>query len=411
MSSSSTNKTQTLILTSLFGFTLGCLVFGFGLGFGIPPSSKTAYLTFVTNNNNNGGGNSPTLPPGSSPQPGGGSTSSAPTPPPGIANRGSPSNEGSSNSTGVLLISSTVSVYVPEQLCKPETCPPAVGDCVNNKCQYKNGYSGLKTYPKAYATQYCELGPDGCLGVTYVEKPYVTATKVSNTFGIPLCQGATSTPANKCVGITATPPMMMGNSQEAIDPSTGKVVRNWGLGLTEASGICHELTGPDGNVVVVATTDRCGGYCTCEALTSKQECGPCVNKNLLPGCPCVGTVGSLYSQCCGIAAYSCGTLDASCDWCASANHPHFDLDIATFNFVCASKKGAGSCELSHVKPVQCIEPVPWPPSAGGSASCGDQSWNCAGGGADPTHQKAIPGCSGCCCNWDKNPISGQCSCS
>jgi hypothetical protein len=303
----------------------------------------------------------------------------------------------------VLQISPTVSVYVPAQVCRPENCPPDLGDCDANtgECVFKNGYQGLASLPKAYATNYCSLGPDGCLGVTYVNTPYVTASRIAANRSMPVCQDMAS--PRDCVGIVAVPPRMVGNSQEAT--VNGVPVKNWGLGLTEASGVCYEITGPFGGTIVVAVTDRCGGYCTCEALTAKQECGPCVNKSLKPGCPCVGTVGGLYSQCCGLASYGCPALDNECDWCASQNHPHFDLDLAAFNYVCGSDGSKGSCELPAVKPVKCMDPVQWPPGGsggGGAASCGAQAFVCGATSPDPVNQPQIPN-SSCCCNWGKKP--------
>ena len=55
-------------------------------------------------------------------------------------------------------------------VCRPENCPDTLGTCdVNtNTCVRKNGWKGLETYPKAWATYYCTLMPDGCLGVTTV---------------------------------------------------------------------------------------------------------------------------------------------------------------------------------------------------------------------------------------------------
>jgi len=136
---------------------------------------------------------------------------------------------------------------------------------------------------------------------------------------------------------------MNGNAQTATYPN-GTQIHPWGMGLTEASGVCYQLTGPTGHVVLVAQTDRCGGYCTCSAQASMAECGPCVNDaELTPNCPCVGTVPGVYSQCCGLAAYGCPSTQQACDWCASQNHPHFDLDIASFNYLCDTDSGDGSC--------------------------------------------------------------------
>ena len=299
-------------------------------------------------------------------------------------------------------------------VCRPENCPYTLGTCdtTTNTCTRKNGWKGLQTYPKALATYYCTLSPDGCLGVTYVNTPHTTATTVGTNAKLPLCEGNNN--KGSCVGIVATPPLMVGNSQEAIDPGTNQPVKNWGMGLTEASGVCYNLTGPTGRSIVVATTDRCGGYATCQGQSSKAEAGPCVNKDLSPGCPCVGSVGTVYPQCCGLSSYGCPSLDAACDWCASQNHPHFDLDAAAFNYVCDTAAGAGSCELKAAKPFQCMDPVAWPPGSGGGGgggggvTCGSNSFQCPNGSPAP-EQPAIPG-TGCCCNWNMKPVANTNSC-
>eukprot|EP01041_Mallomonas_annulata_P007854 gene7854-16071_t len=307
-------------------------------------------------------------------------------------------------SISYLAVSPTISIYIPEAICKPENCPVGLGTCVDNKCVYAAGYDGLKTHPIAYATEYCTLSPDGCLGVTHINTPYTTAKNIATSLNLPICYESNHN--EKCVGIFASSPMMFGNSQEAIDPSTGRVVSTWGMGLTEASGICHKLVGPNGQEVIVAQTDRCGGYCTCTGLVSKQECGPCVNKaDLTPGCPCVGT-DPLYGQCCGLASYGCPAVDAACDWCASNNHPHFDLDVDTFDYLCGSGKGAGSCQITSVTPFQCMTPLTWPPT-GASGTCGTNAFSCTSSPAP--EQPLIPGCNGCCCYWGKTPSSG-CGC-
>jgi hypothetical protein len=54
-------------------------------------------------------------------------------------------------------------------------------------------------------------------------------------------------------------------------------------------------------------------------------------------------------------------MPVSCDWCASYNHAHFDLDVATFNKLCASRANLGSCQLSAVSFFPCAAPTSWPP--------------------------------------------------
>jgi hypothetical protein len=54
----------------------------------------------------------------------------------------------------------------------------------------------------------------------------------------------------------------------------------------------------------------------------------------------------------------------NCDWCASNNHPHFDLDDAAFAHVCGDQGAMyGSCQLSKARFVPCLDPHPdWPPN-------------------------------------------------
>ena len=301
----------------------------------------------------------------------------------------------------LVQVAQGVEVCLPPVVCTSETCPPPLGVCVAGQCQFNPGYAGLETLPEAWATHYCDLSGEGCHGVTQVEFAEMTAGQVAAQLAIPECfrqePGAT-----RCVGIMAAPPMMVGNSQEAVDPATGKTVALWGLGMTEATGFCYEITGP-GGTAVLAVTDRCGGYCRCQG-SGFQECGPCVSAaDMEPNCACVGTVPGLHDACCGMG---CPTLAADCDWCASNNHPHFDLDTDSFHWVCGALASAGSCRLTQVRYVPCVEPKAWPP--GGTASCPAQSFACPEGSPAP-EQPQIPGTS-CCCNWGLTPQSdGTCA--
>ena len=291
-----------------------------------------------------------------------------------------------------------IELCVPQVVCTAETCPPPVGTCSAGSCVFAGGYKGLATLPEAWATYYCDLTTGGCHGVTQIDYAEVTAGQISTALGIPTC--AASPGAAKCVGIAASSPLLVGNSQEAIDPATGKPVQLWGLGLTEASGLCYELKGP-GGTVLVALTDRCGGYCKCNG-SGYQECGPCVSAaDMAPNCPCVGTVPGLHTECCGMG---CPTTQANCDWCASNNHPHFDLDTAAFNKLCGAEAINGSCKLTSVSPTPCLAPKSWPP--GGGAGCKQGSFWCSG---PSPHHEQVPGTS-CCCNWDLKPqADGTCA--
>ena len=293
-----------------------------------------------------------------------------------------------------LHVGPNLDVCMPKVVCNAETCPPALGSCVNGACQYKPGYEGIATVPEAWATYYCTLSTGGCHGVTQVDFPEVTAAKIAKDKGLPLCEGASGN--GPCIGIAASNPMVVGNSQLAVDPVTGAQVTGWGQGLTEASGLCYELSGP-GGTAIVALTDRCGGYCKCKG-SGYQECGPCVNAaDMEPNCACVGPVPGLYTNCCGLG---CQSVKQDCDWCASNNHPHFDLDTGTFNHLCGAKATDGSCKIDKVAFVPCVTAgVGWPPGGGGG-SCKTGSFSCTG---PMPNQVEVPTNPGCCCNWNLTP--------
>lgn len=260
------------------------------------------------------------------------------------------------NNTGRLVhVADSIDVCLPTTSCTSEVCPPPLGACVAGQCVLKAGYKGVQTWPEAWVTYYCTLSLGGCNGVTQVAKTEDTAAKLSTLVGAPLCEGAKAGTA--CVGIAASSPMMVGNSQLALDAATGAQVRPWGLGLSEASNVCYKLAGPGGEAYV-ALTDRCGGYCKCNGSAYK-ECGDCVNAtDMVPNCPCVGTAPGVADACCGA---DCATTAPACDWCASNNHPHFDLDLGTFNHLCGDGAVRGSCKLTVVQPFACPLGVSWPP--------------------------------------------------
>jgi hypothetical protein len=250
-------------------------------------------------------------------------------------------------------IAANVQVCLPLQVCTPsETCPRGLADCVAGACVFKPGYHGLATLPEAWATYYCDLPSGGCDGSVLNPRPYELAQALAAKYG-PVCASAPDAPGT-CVGIAAVPPQMAGNSQIARDPASGEDVSAWGLGMTGASGLCYRITGATGTAVI-GISDRCAGYCKC-GRGEYNECGACINAvDTTPECTCVGAAPPLYGSGCAEAA--------QCDWCASNNHPHFDLDNATFEHVCgAAGEHAGSCQLSAVEVVEeCYPPNPaWP---------------------------------------------------
>ncbi len=239
----------------------------------------------------------------------------------------------------VLNVTADISLCIPPQHCLPETCPPTLGSCVNDQCVFKAGYQGLATLPEAWATHYCDLQSGACQGVHQLDTVLQTAQTLSAKTGSPLCK--TSPAGTKCVGIVASPPMMVGNREKF-----GEI---WGLGMSEASGLCYEVTGPGGSALL-ALTDRCGGYCKCPSAggTTFNECGLCKEApDLTPLCECRGDDNCAAQQ---------------CDWCAANNHPHFDLDDDAFNHVCGDQALKGSCQLTKAKFVPCMDArADWPP--------------------------------------------------
>ena len=244
------------------------------------------------------------------------------------------------NQGHVLNVAADISLCIPPQHCLPETCPPTLGKCVNDECVYDAGYEGLATLPQAWATHYCDLQSGACQGVDQLDPVLTTAQKVATQANLPLCKSSSA--GAKCVGIVANPPMMEGNRE--------KYGENWGLGLTEPSGLCYEVSGPGGSALL-AVTDRCGGYCKCPSVgvDAYNECGQCKEAtDLTPLCECRGD-------------NSCPT--EQCDWCAANNHPHFDVDDDTFNHICGDQAIQGSCQLANVKFVPCLAPrTDWPPA-------------------------------------------------
>ena len=88
--------------------------------------------------------------------------------------------------------------------------------------------------------------------------------------------------------------------------------------------------------------------------TTNTDCGICIEsesnaKQIYPNCPCIGNDGSLYdSTCCGNESQCKLPLNGQCDWCSGNNHPHFDLDVDTFNHVCGSDANKGHCILKTI---------------------------------------------------------------
>ena len=328
-----------------------------------------------------------------------------------------------------------VSIYIPDTEPTPVTCMESLGGYVNKegKCEYKN-YKPFLQYPHAMATNYCQLEvppgsnnktqPSGCSGAIGDPRGIISEIK-KNIFD----KKSPDTPplgfpnSSTRFGVTANPPMMIGNSAEGINLITKEQVKNTYQGATEKSGICYDVEGPGGRAILIPA-DRCAGYClsNCDKgprtdKSTAEECGPCVgaiNKNPTPNPPCVGKVDGMYTNCRGISKYGCTMPTVNeCDWCASQNHPHFDLDNVTFDTVCRPDEGDGSCELTKVIPFRCSKPNEFVQGGGSKKLCEecDSSADCISGNCswwpiDPS--ECVGKCSvsskkGCCISKNTPP--------
>ncbi len=349
--------------------------------------------------------NGPTISPGCFPKP-----TLAPLPGPSFSPNGTCVN----NPSGIIPdgtyqdINPNVTIYRPKVACTPVTCLSVYGgQCQSDgSCKYPpdaNGkvFNPLIEYPHAMATNYCGLEDGGCSGALGDPRDFINNVKNCILKG-----NSPESPPNGAIdentrfGVTANPPIMIGDSNQSFDLVTGEVVKTSYQGSTPYSGICYDVKGPTGRAILIPY-DRCAGYCKtgCGKTSSSNlkkkniksvnlknndnstgniECGICLQSpdfHPKPNCPCVGTT-PLNSKCCGKSEYGCGNLDGDCDWCASQNHPHFDLDNGTFNTVCKDDAGAlGSCELTSVKPFKCIVPQKMPSSITGYVPCPTKSWD------------------------------------
>lgn len=306
---------------------------------------------------------------------------------------GPPSDKCVNNPSGISpegsyqVINPNVTIYRPKVACTPVTCLESYGGkCqADGSCKYPPGFEPLVDYPHAMATNYCELESGGCSGALGDPRDFINNVKNCVING-----SSPESPPNGPVdektrfGVTANPPIMIGDSAESYDLVNKSQVKVSYQGTTPYSGICYDIKGPTGRAILVPY-DRCAGYCKqgCGKTPDSPEngnleCGSCLQSpdfKPKPNCPCVGKT-PLDGKCCGKSEYGCGTLDGQCDWCASQNHPHFDLDNGTYNTVCKDEAGVlGSCELTTVKPFKCIVPQKMPSSNTGYVPCPTNSWD------------------------------------
>jgi hypothetical protein len=329
--------------------------------------------------------------------------------------------------TGIQKISDTVSIYRPKVECTPVTCMKSLGGRCrpDGTCEYgsrrsaspANGrpYQPFTAYPHAMATHYCGLEAGGCSGAIGDPRPTIARIRKGLLAGdAPQAPPGGPVTAATRFGVTANPPLMIGNSADGVSLLTGKPVGASYQGASAVSGVCYDVKGPGGRAILIAG-DRCGGYCLsgCGAHgAGAEECGPCVSAvtgEPTPNPPCVGTVPGLYPACRGESVYGCDPpVLQDCDWCASQNHPHFDLDDSTYARVCGAAGGVGSCELTEVTPFRCAEPGTLP--SGGSCPYAGSYDNGGKACGQPAAQYTGAGGATCCCPWNATPDSAKKAC-
>jgi hypothetical protein len=132
---------------------------------------------------------------------------------------------------GVMPIFPTVQVFVPRQsFCLPDHCPPELGSCeFGQQCIYKNGYNGMQTIAKAFATNSgCSLAsPNSCDGaISSVVKVSTIVpdmiTKLKNKLGGTQLSSCTPTPA----GVN---PSLFGDNYEHAFPRTRYQSCEWNV--------------------------------------------------------------------------------------------------------------------------------------------------------------------------------------
>lgn len=296
-------------------------------------------------------------------------------------------------------------------VCSPETCPTAYGTCVakgdeikysdislagqfaGKVCSYDTakGFTPLYGYtknnkPQLTCTYYCDLGLNdptsyyGCSGAIGAPKKFVQDVKKWLIDNNKLSPSGTKITADSVFGVGAAPPLMMGNSPFSY--TTPSSTDSTYQGQTNNSGVIYEIR-TSGKVAFVLLIDRCAGYVhgagtssgKCGKGTLKFGCdltgttdvvhakegGECLEEwnkdpsstDIRPMCPCVGSVKGVDNakggQCCGKGDDCCGKGNAyaDCDWCASNNHPHIDLDIDVYNHLSSDQKGHFEPEFVH----------------------------------------------------------------
>lgn len=162
-------------------------------------------------------------------------------------------------------ITDKITIYRPGVECTPVTCMVTLGGACqpDGTCVYSNGYQPLLHYPVAMATNYCEvIGPYGCsgaIGPPGAALAHIKAILIngSSPEDPPFGDVSDST----IVGVTANPPLMVGNSGVGKSLLTGEFVSTSSQGMVYESGYCYDVKGPTGKRAILVPYDRCAGWC------------------------------------------------------------------------------------------------------------------------------------------------------
>lgn len=257
--------------------------------------------------------------------------------------------------------------------------PEAVGLGVQS-IQVTDGGSGYDAAPSVRLTGLTPAG-QGAQATATVEGGKVTAIQVTQpgqNYTLPPVVQILPTSGGSGATAVAKTKHLGGWGCTDSRPPAGSSINPY-----QPSGVAYRLTGPTGNQAVVAVVDRCGGSVQmagtadepklvdiapdlCAGYESQMKNGPCSfmddgngacgcgDANLgftaegwsqmTPWAPGFGTAPPIYPQ----ETPKCTAVQCV-DWCASNNHPHFDLDQGTYNFLCPGTEG--SCVLTAVTPV------------------------------------------------------------
>jgi len=201
----------------------------------------------------------------------------------------------------------------------PSSSSACGGGCTSGQCCSQYGYCGTGD---AYCGAGCQSGP---------------------------CSGGSSSPPPP-----STPPAISSNQ----DGMNGKpIIATWYCSLDGSQGSCFPgscgTSGPaiSGYGIAALNPGAFEDDSSNTCIYQSSSCGQCWALTG-PG----GTANIQVTDCCaGYAGNpSClSSSEADCDWCASNDNFHFDLDWNSYATVCAGQTNAGHCQLSSATLITC----------------------------------------------------------